>query len=196
MRMTPKRQNTTTVQSARDYDPESGRWTAKDPKQKGTPHKAKAAKRAEWGKEPADLDADGNPMDVHDGGTHAMPQPQRPQPTDKDRLQKLEAELAEKRRVVEAERAKLAPLEQEAQKLRSAIHREHAEVIADNVDALLAIVPEHQVCIEAADTCSDQNHCNEGQCTRCTLLYIKESRWDATSFNFEVTVTLSDGNEA
>jgi hypothetical protein len=61
-------------------------------------------------------------------------------------------------------------LEAEAEKLRKAVHRQHAEVVADNIDTLLLIVPEH----ERSTSCSDEDPSNPmGRCARCNLLYIK-----------------------
>ena len=164
-------------------------------------------KKTDWGKEPDEsddhdlLDADGNPPDVHDGGTHAMPQKPRPDPdvvarrasdlvSDKDTLKKVEAELAGKRKVLDDARAKLSPLEQEVEKLRKAVDRLQAAVVADNVDALLAIVPEHTERYFDPDEgpCSDDD-VREGRCTRCTLLYIRDNKWDASKFKVEVTVS-------
>ena len=131
---------------------------------------SKLSKSSGWGAEPVEEDSPA------DKTTELQ--------SDKAALQKIEAELAEKRKAVEAEKAKLAPLEEEARKLRSAIERQRAEVVADHVDALLAIVPEHDF-----TSCSDQETLNEGRCTRCSLLYIKHNRWDAMNFKVDVTVT-------
>ena len=56
-------------------------------RKKQTPQEPKPKKKANsWGSEekpgpdPSYLDADGNPPDVHDGGTHAMPQKPQPDP--------------------------------------------------------------------------------------------------------------------
>ena len=137
-------------------------------------HKSpKMPKKGGWGAEPVELD---------DEEDTPAPTPVASDP--KAMLQKIEAELAAKRKVVAAEQAKLTPLETEAKKLRDAIHRSHANVIADNIDTLLLVVPEHE-----RTSCSDEDPSNEGRCTRCNLLYIKENRWDAANFKFEVTVS-------
>jgi hypothetical protein len=66
---------------------------------------------------------------------------------------------------------------------RAAKEKRDAAVVA-NIDALLALVPEH-----GRTSCSDQNVTNERRCNRCTLLYIKSSGWVDSDLDVEVSFT-------
>lgn len=75
-------------------------------------------------------------------------------------------------------RRKIAQAEAE-QAERTKVH----DAVRKHIGALLEIVGEH-----GRTSCSDTNRVNEGRCTRCSLLVIKECDWIDQDLTFEFTI--------
>ncbi len=65
---------------------------------------------------------------------------------------------------------------------RKAKEKRDASVVA-NIDALLALVPEH-----GRTSCSDEKPVNESRCNRCTLLSIKSFGWVPDDLDVEISL--------
>jgi hypothetical protein len=87
--------------------------------------------------------------------------------------------------------AELEALKSEEKKEEDERREKHAAFCLENIDSLLAIVPQH-----SRTSCNDQNCCNHDRCrcSRCFLLDAKECNYWDQDYEIELTIRRTQNN--